>query len=587
MSTYNCSTCGYENEPSAKFCGNCGCDLAEPVIGSNRIGTTILGKYAIRRVVAVGGMGVVYEADQSLGDYHRTVAIKTLRPELSRDQVIVSRFNRECGIVAQLTHQNTVGLYDYGTTEDGTLYIAMEFVRGQSFAVAIAAGALALNRTAHIVDQMCHSLEEAHLLGIVHRDLKPDNVILTHQGADPDFVKLLDFGIAVRLSAGTNHETKLTQKGMILGTPPYMSPEQFTGAPITRLSDVYSLGIIAYEALTGQLPFEADTPWMWAQRHLTSAPPELPSSFPPETARAIRTALSKEPSGRPRSALEFSQMLKGEIPSESSQGSSVSVGHLLEPGDRQRTEPDLPRLSTTASGSAMPEAPIEKTDPAGAPMMAGETTMGPSNVQGARQYVYGNPIIPIEPKHPGIRRRKRGALVALLLGAGILLCAGVVAIAYWTGLIENPFVDNGPPNSLPTFAGSPSGSSNATGQPMPNVELVPNIAPSLPLQNPSQGANSTGNPRATVPARSTVHAEPSMSPTVPSAPSTGPSSSPGGFSLPPFVLPTSLPSLPSLPTSLPPLPSSIAGIPIPQLLPGVPPTPAPSTSSQTAPPTIP
>ncbi len=195
MYTHNCSACGRENEPSAKFCGTCGRDLFEQSAGSNRVGSTILDRYTIRRLIAEGGMGVVYEADQLLGEHHRTVAIKMLRPELSHDPIVVSRFNRECGIVAQLSHQNIVRVYDFGTAEDGTLYIAMEFVRGQSLAASISSGPLPVERALGIVEQMCHALHEAHELGIVHRDLKPDNVILTQHGSQSDFVKLLDLGL--------------------------------------------------------------------------------------------------------------------------------------------------------------------------------------------------------------------------------------------------------------------------------------------------------------------------------------------------------------------------------------------------------
>jgi len=162
MFTHNCSACGHENEHSAKFCGSCGCDLSSDSERPNLVGTTIVNRYKIRRLIATGGMGVVYEAEQSLGEFHRTVAIKMLLPELSHDQTVVSRFSRECGIVAQLTHQNTVRVYDFGTAEDGTLYIAMEYVRGRSLAEAISNGPIPVSRALNIVEQICHALHEAH-----------------------------------------------------------------------------------------------------------------------------------------------------------------------------------------------------------------------------------------------------------------------------------------------------------------------------------------------------------------------------------------------------------------------------------------
>ena len=128
------------------------------------------------------------------------------------------------------------------------------------------------DRVAHIMEQICGSLEEAHGRGIVHRDLKPDNVVLVERAGKKDFVKVLDFGIAKRSKEEDKNEQKLTQQGMVLGTPPYMSPEQFTGRPIDARSDIYSLGVMAYEMLTGKLPFKADTAWEWATQHMTQPP---------------------------------------------------------------------------------------------------------------------------------------------------------------------------------------------------------------------------------------------------------------------------------------------------------------------------
>ena len=569
MSTHSCSNCGYANETSAKFCGNCGRDFSQPSVGANLVGATILGRYTIRRVVAVGGMGVVYEADQSLGDYHRTVAIKTLRPELSQDPTIVSRFNRECGIVAQLTHQNTVSLYDYGTTEDGTLYIAMEFVRGRALAEAIASGALPLARTLHIIDQMCHSLEEAHNLGIIHRDLKPDNVILSQRAAESDFVKVLDFGIAVRLSIGTNHETKLTQQGMILGTPPYMSPEQFTGARVTRQSDIYSLGIIAYEALTGTLPFSADSPWTWAQRHLTATPPDLPPSFSSHVVTAIREALSKDPAQRPPTALEFYGMLAGNRASLARDTGALAIDRL-ETAERAKTEPDVMPLGSVESTTSRVGSLVEKTDPAAPPVMLVQSpTYSPApGIAGVQPSPYASLRhgAPVE----GVKRRqsRKGLWIGLIVA--VALCGVGLGVAYSMDLIDNPFEEDAQPAALSTLPSAPTNSSSSSVPSLAtDVELLPNF-PNTPALNSTPNAGTrthSNNGTAGSPARGT----PAPSSTGSAAPGTVASSSPGGFGLPPFTLPTSLPSLPS---SLPPLPTSIIGIPIPPLFPGLQPQPS-------------
>jgi len=578
MSTHSCSNCGYTNETSAKFCGNCGRDFSQPSVGASLVGATILGRYAIRRVVAVGGMGVVYEADQSLGDYHRTVAIKTLRPELSQDPTIISRFNRECGIVAQLTHQNTVSLYDYGATEDGTLYIAMEFVRGRALAEAIVGGALPLARTLHILDQMCHSLEEAHNLGIIHRDLKPDNVILSQRGSESDFVKVLDFGIAVRLSVGSNHETKLTQQGMILGTPPYMSPEQFTGARVTRQSDIYSLGIIAYEALTGELPFSADSPWTWAQRHLTATPPDLPPSFPAHVVTAIREALSKDPAQRAPTALDFYRMLAGDRASEARATDALVIDRLMT-AERAKTEPDVAPLGPVEPTTSRVGSRVEKTDPAAPPAMLVQSP--PYSPAAATAGVQPPPYANLRLGAPVERVKRRPSRKGLWIGliVAVALCGGGLGAAYSMDLIENPFADDAQPNALPLLPSGPTNSSSSSAPSLaPGVELLPD-SPNTPSLNPTPYAGSRTHSTigtlgaAGSPARGT----PAPSSTGSAAPGTVASSAPGGFGLPPFTLPTSLPSLPS---SLPPLPTSIIGIPIPPLFPGLQPQPsaAPSPS---------
>ena len=159
------------------------------------------------------------------------------------------------GTIAELQHPNTIQVYDFGSTPDGILYIVMEFLQGKSLADTLeAGGAMAPERAVAILEQVCGSLEEAHRRGIVHRDLKPDNVVLVERAGKKDFVKVLDFGIAKRSNEEDKNEQKLTQQGMVLGTPPYMSPEQFTGQPIDLRSDIYSLGVMAYEMLTGKLP---------------------------------------------------------------------------------------------------------------------------------------------------------------------------------------------------------------------------------------------------------------------------------------------------------------------------------------------
>ena len=288
---------------SGKFCPVCGASLA--TAGDPLIGQTLGGKFKIVKLLGEGGMGCVYKGEQQLGTKTRNVAIKTLHPHLSKDAKILARFEREVGTIAELEHPNTIQVYDFGKTDsDGILYIVMEFVLGQNLAETLEkSGAMDPARVEKIMNQICGSLEEAHGRGIVHRDLKPDNIVLTERAGSKDFVKVLDFGIAKRSNEEDKNEQKLTQQGMVLGTPPYMSPEQFTGKPIDARSDIYSLAIVAYEMLTANLPFAANTAWEWATQHMTVPPKDIDQMpfherIPPRMKDALRKGLQKSPDDR-------------------------------------------------------------------------------------------------------------------------------------------------------------------------------------------------------------------------------------------------------------------------------------------------
>ena len=316
-----CNSCGAENVDGARFCAGCGAKVGEHALSENTlVGQVVGGRYHVKRVLGEGGMGIVYEAEQQMGSAVRKVALKTLHQHLSRDPSVVARFHRECGTIAGLEHPNTIKVYDFGSTPDGTLYIAMEFVAGHSLSQVLekAGGPLPPDRVLKIMRQISGSLEEAHQQGIIHRDLKPDNVVLTDRAGEKDVVKLLDFGIAARTeSADAQREQKLTQQGMVLGTPPYMSPEQFTGKALDARSDIYSLGVMAYEMLTGRLPFDAQTPWQWATEHMTAQP--IPFEATPVSAQipeamraAVLRSLAKNRDDRQTSAKQFYEELSGE-----------------------------------------------------------------------------------------------------------------------------------------------------------------------------------------------------------------------------------------------------------------------------------
>jgi eukaryotic-like serine/threonine-protein kinase len=245
-----CPACQSPNIDAARFCAKCGALLpdtpaaeVDPVLG-----TVIGGRFHIVGILGEGGMGRVYSAEQQMGTSVRKAAVKMLLAQYAKDPQVVARFMRECGTVSELEHPNTIKVYDYGQTGDGDLYIAMELLAGASLEKTLEQGPLPAARVERILAQVCGSLQEAHDKGIVHRDLKPANIYLTKRGgrdAGADYVKVLDFGIAKRDDKG-GKEAKLTQQGTVLGTPPYMSPEQFRGQELDPRSDIYSRGVMTY-----------------------------------------------------------------------------------------------------------------------------------------------------------------------------------------------------------------------------------------------------------------------------------------------------------------------------------------------------
>jgi serine/threonine-protein kinase len=280
------------------------------------IGRELLdGQFQVIQKIGTGGMGSVYKALQPA--MNRTVAIKILHPKLANRKDLTSRFRREARAMSQLSHPNTVKVFMYGQLEDdGALYIVMELLEGRNLNQTVRKeGPLAMERAIKILTQVCGALQEAHELGIVHRDLKPENIFLSNQGGITDFPKVLDFGLAKvterQMQPGS---LILTQEGMVFGTPEFMSPEQAQGRALDARSDIYSLAVILYEALTGKLPFVAKTPMEYIQKHvmepiigLNERVPD--KTFPPELGAIIEKALQKKPDDRYQSARELAEAL--------------------------------------------------------------------------------------------------------------------------------------------------------------------------------------------------------------------------------------------------------------------------------------
>ncbi len=276
--------------------------------GDPWIGRTVADRYTIVSLLGQGGMGRVYVADQQMGSTKRRLALKMLLPEHASNPEIVARFFRECEIASLVEHPNVVRIYDFGET-GGVLYIAMELVPGRSLASILAnEGPLPLERALPILSQVCRGVAAAHDRGIVHRDLKPDNIMVVSHPGEPDFVKVLDFGIAKMVAGGSRPE--LTRLGEVLGSPPYMSPEQLMGEEVDARTDVYALGIVAYETLTGTTPFHASDLMEWAAQHVGGDPLSFDATPAgknvPEPVRAsILHALAKKRADRPADPRSF------------------------------------------------------------------------------------------------------------------------------------------------------------------------------------------------------------------------------------------------------------------------------------------
>ncbi len=256
------------------------------------------GRYRLDSFLASGGMGDVWRATDEVLD--RSVAVKIMRPEASADPVFQQRFREEAMLTAGLSHHNIATLFDYGEHEEIS-YLVMELVEGPSLSQAIKdSGAFEVDRVRSVVGQMALALHAAHEAGVVHRDVKPANVLITEDGV----VKLTDFGIARAANA-----SQLTRTGETLGTPNYLSPEQAQGRSATPASDLYSLGVIAHELLSGRRPFDRGTPVATALAHISDPVPTLPNSVPGDLLEIIGRCLAKDPDERPASAQDVALAL--------------------------------------------------------------------------------------------------------------------------------------------------------------------------------------------------------------------------------------------------------------------------------------
>ncbi|HEY5960297.1 MAG TPA: serine/threonine-protein kinase [Polyangiaceae bacterium] len=285
------------NDPTLKPSANDEASLSlEP---SALVGQVVAERYAVKELLGVGGMGCVYRAEHI--HIRKEVALKTLHASMLRSPEIIARFEREAIAAARIAHPNVVVATDFGRFENGQYYLILELVRGRTVREELDAHSqFDVQRICSIARQVASALFAAHEVGVVHRDLKPENIMLVRSATAVDLVKVLDFGIAKMTLEGKNQT--LTQLGAVFGTPQYMSPEQAGGKAIDARSDIYSLGIIIYEMLTGKLPFDAADALGFLIQHLNHPPLPLPDSVPQPLRELVHAMLAKSPDQRPASA---------------------------------------------------------------------------------------------------------------------------------------------------------------------------------------------------------------------------------------------------------------------------------------------
>ena len=426
----------------------------------------LAGRYRLTDRIAAGGMGEVWRGEDDL--LNRAVAVKLLPTGRAGDEAFLARFRAEARYAASLSHPGIARVYDYGeSAEFGGAYLVMELVNGEPLSAILArAGRLSPDATLDIVSQAARALDAAHQAGIVHRDIKPGNLLVAAGGT----TKITDFGIATAMAAA--QASHLTETGMVMGTAMYVSPEQATGAPVTDASDIYSLGVVAYECLAGHPPFTASEPLAIAFAHKHEPVPALPPDVPQPVSDLVYHMLAKTPAERPanvRVVADRADVLRD----------TLALGESADSGYAGATRADLPAAATGA--------------------LFGEGGPGAGPSRGSRR--------------PGRRRQ----LVAA--GSTAVLCAAAVATGlYLTGHIGQASGDVG--SNTAQHLSSPAATPSHRARPHPR----PTLQPSLVRNQPSLAPRPTGNPKPTTSVKPT--SSPKTSPSVSTSASASSSSTP-------------------------------------------------------------
>jgi serine/threonine-protein kinase len=398
------------------------------------------GRYRLEERIASGGMGDVWRCvDDVLG---RTVAVKILLPSLLEEPGFTERFRVEARTMATINHPGVVDVYDYGSDQTAGAYLVMEHVEGDALSRTLArVGRLTPARTMALVAQAADALHSAHEKGVVHRDVKPGNLLVRPNGT----LVLTDFGIARSVGA-----TQLTAAGSVLGTASYISPEQAMGGQATNSSDLYALGVVAYQCLAGRRPFEGDNPLEIAMRHVREVPPPLPPDIPPQVRAIVERAMAKDPAGRWPTAAAFAAVarraaadLVAAAPRAGGQGPvpPAGPGQPPRPGGHGPTTPTPTPTSPGAPGTAVPlGARAGASQPVGFPGTGGQPGPPPRPPGATVQHGYPPGQVPgyLRAPVPQPEQRTSTALVVAIVVAVVLvaICVGA-GLALWQETQKN------------------------------------------------------------------------------------------------------------------------------------------------------
>ncbi|MBM4395124.1 MAG: serine/threonine protein kinase [Deltaproteobacteria bacterium] len=489
-----CPEC--DTRSDAEVCPRCGGRTLRERRGSDRpdplLGRVFDRRYRIDALIGRGGMGAVYRGEQLAT--RQVVAIKVIRAEHAEDTEAAKRFHREARSASLLTHPHTIRVFDFGQSEDGDLYMVLEHLTGRTLSRARRdAGRLPEARVAKVLGEVCQSLAEAHTAGLAHRDLKPDNVMLLDAFGDSDFVKVLDFGIA-KFMGGSSGESSVTRSGAVVGTPHYMAPEQArAGRHLTPAVDVYAVGVMAFECLSGVRPFDGETAIEILMSHARDPIPELPAdtAVSGDMRELVRRLLAKEPLRRPPAA---------------------ELAHEL---DRLRAGATTPRATppvapVTPAGRTLVDGVDPSPAPARAPEPAPETALPPTTpLSTAALSGRGYDPEPPSPSSSTVAVPGRRGPWIVLAAAVLAIGAGAAWLAFGTSSEAMPTpIPAATPAPTPAVAPAPAAAPPPGAVPGPGAASMPAAVPAPaepvashePKPEPAKAAPASSSPRRPAPA---------------------------------------------------------------------------------------